>query len=157
MPLYCFRCDECGHEHAAEMSFAQHAEFTATDRGHFPGLGSDLPFSFAYGPDTVEWATSKAAGIACGQYRQVLRFSFARSMPEHFNHSLGTYVSNSGQAQSALSRQSDEMSARMGFDHTYELIDPSDAHAAGVTGEGLEATERRAVDDGRVETKAIFT
>lgn len=77
-----------------------------------------------------------------GHYQQVMSFHFNRSMPEHYNTSLGQYVSNEREAQSALSRASDEMSERMGFTHQYEFVDPTDPAAVGVTEEGLEATER---------------
>ena len=78
-------------------------------------------------------------------------------MPEHFNHSIGQYVSNESEAQSALSRQSDEMSERMGFTHKFELVDPSDPKTAGVTDAGLEATERRQREEGGTKPAAIFT
>lgn len=125
MPRYTFRCDECGAEIIEEMTFAQRERFDPAAIEH----------------DCV------------GGFAQVMRFAFARSMPEHFNHSLGTYLSSERAAKSELSRQSDEMSARMGFEHKYELVDPGDPASVGVTDAGMEATERRAVDEKRVEPK----
>ena len=126
MPTYKFRCDECGVERIEVMSFKEHAA-TRGNPGH--------------------WLLDPAAGCR-GILKQVFDFQFHRGMPEHYNASLGARVSTPGQIQSALSRQSDEMSARMGFDHHYELVDPHDPQSAGVTEQGMEETRKRARDTG---------
>lgn len=66
-------------------------------------------------------------------------------MPEHFNHAVGSYVSNEREFRDALKVMSEEQSYRVGIDHEYEYLSPADmadASAHGVTEEGLEATER---------------
>lgn len=115
MPLYTFRCASCSWECIEVMSFSEHTR-------HRPG-------------------THAGCG---GQFDQVLSLNFHRSLPEHFNHSIGSYVSNSAGLTTELSRKSDEMSERMGFAVKYETVDPRDT--PGVSEHGLEATERRAFD-----------
>jgi hypothetical protein len=66
-------------------------------------------------------------------------------MPEHFNHSVGEWVSNRRQFYDALKRRSDQSSARTGMDVDLQPLSPSDmAEAAshGVTEEGLDDTRR---------------
>ena len=135
MPVYRYRCDGCGDEQLVPMSFREH-EISKLDGGEM----------------------IHALSFRCGTYRQVLSFAFHRSMPEHFNSSLGTHISSSRQAKSALSRQSDEMAQRLGFTHSYEFIDPGDAASAGVNDKGMDATRARAVDEGRADlTSRTFT
>ena len=72
-------------------------------------------------------------------------FNVRNSLPEHFNHSVGSYVSNERQLRDALKVISDEQSARVGMDHNYEYLSPADmadASAHGVTEEGLDDTRR---------------
>lgn len=116
MPTYTYRCNQCGDERYQVMSFAEHDDFRPWDLPH---------------PD-------------CGVYHQVLSLNFHRSMPEHFNNSIGSYVSNPAELTTALSRKSDVMSERMGFAVKYETVDPRDT--PGVSEVGLEATEKRAFD-----------
>lgn len=123
MPLYKFECDRCGEQDLREMTFEDHDIFKRL-----------YPSGFAH---------AKTHCIT-GVFKQVYDFHFTRPMPEHYNHSLGQRVSNTAQVTSALSRQSDEASARMGFDHHYELVDPQDPASVGATDTGLEETERRA-------------
>lgn len=119
MPLYKLQCDACGEQDLREMTFEEHDAW----RFGLPELHCDE-----------------------GTMKQVLDFHFTRPMPEHYNSSLGQHVSSTREVTSALSRQSDEMSARMGFDHHYELVDPSDPSAVGANETGLEETERRKHD-----------
>lgn len=82
----------------------------------------------------------------CGQStRRDFSFGIARSIPEHFNHSVGMHVTNERQLRDALKVASEEASHRLGVDHNYEYLSPADmadASAHGVTGEGLDATAR---------------
>lgn len=133
MPLYTFRCSGCGDEFSEEMSFATHSTYTPPVH-RVPG----------------RHVTSLAH---CGDYRQVLRFSFARGMQEHFNASVGKHISSQRDMTSELSRLSDETSERMGFDHKFEAVDPSDPAAVGVTEQGISDTERRAVEEGKMKVK----
>lgn len=124
MPQYTYRCP-AGHEFAMVMTFEERDQMGAT--------------------------VSCPHHLALAQ--QVLSFSFHRGMPEHFNHSAGAYVTNSHALDSELSRQSDEMSERMGFTVAYEPIDGHDPAAHGVTDQGLDATRRQEVDSGAVAPK----
>lgn len=66
-------------------------------------------------------------------------------MPEHFNHSVGSYVSNERQLRDALKVASQEASRRSGMDTNYEFMSPADmadAGSHGVTDEGLEDSYR---------------
>ena len=66
-------------------------------------------------------------------------------MPEHFNHSVGSYVSNERQLRDALKVASAEASNRLGMDHDFQYMSPADmadASSHGVTEEGLDDTYR---------------
>lgn len=88
--------------------------------------------------------------IMCGSdcshtARRRFSFSIARSVPEHFNHSIGRYVHNEREIKDTLARQSDAASARLGIDHNFEYLSPadmSDRSAHGVTDDGMEETHR---------------
>ncbi len=150
MPTYRYRCNECGEESTLEMSFAAYDATRHLLYGHFPDshLGHQ-PCPVVFKPTNSPFHKDRA----CGQYKQVLSFAFQRSMPEHFNHSLGARIPNTRTAKSVLSRASDEATARTGVPHSYEFVDPREPASIGVGEKGLEATERRAVEDGRVEAK----
>lgn len=78
-----------------------------------------------------------------------------RSMPAHWNHSVGAFVRNEADFGDALKRKGDEMSERTGTDHRYTTADLDNC---GATDDGLEVTHRAARDSGRVEPKRrIFT
>jgi hypothetical protein len=66
-------------------------------------------------------------------------------MPEHFNYSVGQYVTNDHALKEEFKRLSEEQSARVGMDHDYEYVSPADMadmSAHGVTEEGLDDTAR---------------
>lgn len=78
-------------------------------------------------------------------------FFFKPDTPEHFNHSVGEYVSNERELRDALKRQSDEASERNGIEHNLEYLsrsDMSDFGAHGVTEEGLEESRKAWSDMG---------
>lgn len=128
MPTYTYRCSGCAKVRHETMTFEEHD--MTKKRGN--------PSHRLLEPS-----------ILCdGEFRQVigLGLSFARGTSDHYNHSLGECVRNDSDITSSLSRQSDEMSERMGFTVNYEPVDPRDPAAAGVTEQGLEATERRQFD-----------
>lgn len=135
MPTYKYQCDGCGAERLEVMTFAEHDKFFAGE--HWRSIECEK--------SVQDWL--------CGWWRQVYDFQFSRGMAEHFNHSLGTHVSTERAANDNLKRLADENSARHGYDHQYELVDPRDKDSVGVTDQGLEATEKRAVDEGRVQPK----
>ena len=66
-------------------------------------------------------------------------------MPEHFNTTVGGYVSNEREMRDALKRVRDEQSERLGIEHNYEYLtraEMADPSAHGVTDEGLDTTRR---------------
>jgi hypothetical protein len=82
----------------------------------------------------------------CGtQSTRMFSFNIAQSVPEHFNHSVGSYVSNERQLRDAIKVMSEEQSYRTGVEHDYEYLsrsDLADQGAHGVTEEGLDETRR---------------
>jgi hypothetical protein len=73
-------------------------------------------------------------------------------MPEHFNNSVGAYVSNERQLRDALKVASEEATYRLGTDHNYEYLSPADmadATSHGVTEEGLDESRRASYDAAR--------
>jgi DNA-directed RNA polymerase subunit RPC12/RpoP len=88
----------------------------------------------------------------CGaSARRLWSFNARPSMPDHFNHSLGRYVTNQRDLGDGFKRASDEASERMGIEHNFQPIDRADMadpSAHGVTDEGLEHT-RQVLHDAR--------
>ena len=82
----------------------------------------------------------------CGHLaRRQFIFNARLSNPEHFNHTVGGYVSNDYEIREAFKRLSDEQSERNGIEHNYEYLtraEMADPTALGVTNEGLEETMR---------------
>lgn len=74
-------------------------------------------------------------------------------MPEHFAHSVGKVVRGRKHFREELQRASDAATARTGVPHRFEPVDLRDREALGVTDEGLDATARRAVAEGRAEVR----
>lgn len=76
---------------------------------------------------------------------------------EHFNQSVGQYVTSDAQFRNELKVASDEASQRMGFDVNYQPLDPADTKAAcGVTDAGLEEQARRHRDLGWTERRQLW-
>lgn len=78
-------------------------------------------------------------------------FQFKPDTPEHFNHSIGQYVTNERELRDAIKRQSDEASERNGIEANMEFMtraDMADPSAHGVTDEGLEQSRREWRDMG---------
>lgn len=69
-------------------------------------------------------------------------FSFRRSMPEHFNSSIGSYISNERDFKDGLKAQSEAATLRTGIEHNFVPADISEPAAYGVTDEGLDSTYR---------------
>lgn len=70
--------------------------------------------------------------------RKFTVFAFKEPMPEHFNDSVGEYVTNERSFKDALKHKSDGMSERLGMDVNYQPIDWQDRKSLGVTDEGIE-------------------
>lgn len=65
-------------------------------------------------------------------------------MAEHWNTSVGAYITNEQQFADQLKIQSEQATLRTGIEHNFVPHDPRDAKAdLNVTEEGLEATYRR--------------
>lgn len=121
MPLYRFECDNCGFQDTVMMTFEQHDE----DR--------------ALGP--VGCARCIRGGEV-GKMRQVYDFHFNRGMTEHYSDQLDTYVTSERDWNDQLRRHADAYTARTGMETSFDIIDPNDPAAAGVTEVGLESQER---------------
>lgn len=76
-------------------------------------------------------------------YRSV---QLAPVMQEHYNPSVNAMVSSERQIVESFKRASDEYSARTGIEANFQPLDPKDAK---MTGDGLEATNRRRVAEGQ--------
>jgi hypothetical protein len=82
--------------------------------------------------------------------KRVYSFNPRLSIPEHFNYSVGAYVTNERTLRDAFKEQSDNQSERTGIEHSFEFLTRSemaDPSAHGVTGEGLDDTYRTRFDD----------
>jgi hypothetical protein len=90
-----------------------------------------ISFTFAKIGVTIPESCDGCGNI--GIVRSVSNINIALSMPDHFNASLGKYVSNHGQFKDGLKAKSEEMSARMGTDINYSEVDISDKKALGVS------------------------
>jgi predicted nucleic acid-binding Zn ribbon protein len=76
-------------------------------------------------------------------------FNLQPSFQEHFNNSLGQYVSNNRQFTDGLKIQSAEMSERMSQEVNLQPLSPAemmDASSHGVTEEGLYETRKQMHD-----------
>jgi hypothetical protein len=84
--------------------------------------------------------------MTCGAHpTRVWSFNHSRTVPEHFNNSVGEFVTNKRQFYDGLKRQSEASSIRTGIEHDFQPVDPTDmrdASAHGVTEEGLDSTRR---------------
>ena len=139
MPLYKFQCDECGERAMKEMTFAEHDEKTHKFDGKI----------YLSEPRYHECPEADVKG----NWMQVFDFVFKRGTPDHYNHTVDAYVTGERDFNDKLKMQSDAMSERMGFTVDYEMVDPGEPEAYGVTQDGIEETERRAVAEGRQEVK----
>ena len=91
MPLYTYRCENCGEQFSIVLTFAEHDDYRKVVSQH----------------------TSCAAQGFRADFLPVLGVNFIRPMQEHYNHSLDRYVANEREVNDELKRQSDAMSARM--------------------------------------------
>jgi DNA-directed RNA polymerase subunit RPC12/RpoP len=76
-------------------------------------------------------------------------FNLAPSFQEHFNNSLGEYVTNNRSFEDGLKRRSAEMSERMSQDVNYTPLSPAEMREAsshGVTEEGLYESRKQLHD-----------
>lgn len=121
MPMYRFQCDQCGTEDLQTMTFDEHDEYKRRHpNGHVvPHLG-----------------------CITGIFKQVFGVNVNLGMREHFSDQLGTNVTSDRDFNNTLKRQAEEYSARTGMEVSYDVVDPTDPGASGVTDAGLESQER---------------
>lgn len=124
MPSYEYECDGCGDRKSVTMSVAEYDEMKRN------GMALAVDEKHATGQ--------------CGHYSRVFeRINIMRDMPEHYSHQLESVVSGTRDFKKKLRQQEIDNSQRLGYDVHYETIDPTDPVAAGVTDEGMDATNRR--------------
>ena len=123
MPTYTYRCPWCNNE---------------WDR-FFPFDESDTPVYCSYDGCHAEKVLSIGA--------------FHRSMPAHYNMSVGKHVSNIREFKDDLKRASETASQRTGIAHNFTPIDMRDPAQTRATEDGLETTRKRETDTGQREAK----
>lgn len=141
MILYEFKCTKCGQT------------YTSTNRNL--RIAQDDPDRRV----CIE-RNGRGSSIICfGNLKRVFGFNLKRSMPEHFNNSVGKYVSNESKLRDEFKRLSETATARTGIPHNYVPVDPMDKETLGVTDEGLDATHddmvRRGEKDETSKRKVI--
>jgi predicted nucleic acid-binding Zn ribbon protein len=115
---YSYECQECGNE-------AIDTEFHPIGHPH-----------------------SRKCEACGGVLRRSVCFSIKRGMREHFNPTVGSYVSGERQFKDGLKRASESASIQTGTEHDYQPVDLRDMDALGVTDEGLEHTRKVRRDTG---------
>ena len=75
-------------------------------------------------------------------FKRVFGFALAPIMHEHFNNSVGKPISDMGKYREALKVKSAQDAERLGMDVNYQPIDMGDREALGVTGEGIDESNR---------------
>lgn len=88
-----------------------------------------------------------------GPVRRVFSVSFPKPMVEHWNSTVGKPIRTERQFADELKRASAETSERLGHEHRFVPIDPSQV---GATHEGLDNTFRQQVATGQRDTKLIL-
>lgn len=158
MPTYKFECSGCGERHQEYMTFEEHDARTM----HTVAGRVILRDQRA----AVHWVPSRRKNgriittRGCGVWEQVFNFNFGRPMPAHYSPFLDAHVTSRKHYDDLSKIQQEEMSARMGYDVSYDEIDPTDARAAGVKGDaGFESQEEARFYDGDAldaEDAALF-
>lgn len=116
--IYEFRCKSCG------------ADYSATTQRDKAAMESRIENGFNI--------------CDCnGMIRRVFSFSIKPTTPDHYNRSVGQYVTGDRQLRDAMKQQSDIATERTGIEHNFVPIDSRDKEALGVTSEGLAATYDR--------------
>lgn len=84
-----------------------------------------------------------------GKMVRVFSFSVAPMMQEHWNATVNKPIRSQQQFKDELKRMGEAASEYDGFEHDYQPVDPEDTKALGVTAEGLDATNRVRVKEGK--------
>lgn len=124
MPIYEFKCTRC------------HQRYETPNRDEKASCGVTLTGYDLSDPDDLQ----PYRPICAGTLKRVFSFSIGRSMPEHFNNSTGTYVTNKTQLADDFKRLSEAATERTGIPHNFVPVDPQDKETLGVTDEGLDST-----------------
>lgn len=101
----------------------------------------------------VSYSYDRADRIVCpvcdALAHRTWAFAVRLSMPDHYNHAAGQYVSNEAALTEAFHVQSEKATARTGIPHKFAAVHPSDKETLGITDEGLDATHDRNVQSGK--------
>jgi hypothetical protein len=87
------------------------------------------------------YATCDACGFE-GDFKRVFAVNIKPPMHEHFNHAVGKPISDMKQFRDELRRKSDLASEQTGIEHRYAPIDMNDRETLGVTGDGIDESNR---------------
>jgi hypothetical protein len=85
----------------------------------------------------------RTCDLCGGLLRRIVCFAFKRGMREHFNPTIGRYVTSSHDFAEGLKQASESASLASGLDHNFVPVDLRDPAACGVTDEGLDDTFRK--------------
>ncbi len=165
MAIYAYRCRHCGLEHDTQqradlidlphklpvemlvgrtlirddgqafdvMEVTEHHVVVDSGRGPVNLSRPGFDYSMVY----------FTAGALCpGEMRRVWAVALERPMMEHFNTTVGKPISDGKKFVNELNRLSDQYSERSGVESKFVPTDPNDHKALGVTGEGLDSTNR---------------
>lgn len=119
MQIYAYKCPQCGQT------------YDTTD-GPMDRL--PLPCSVCEHP---------------GPLHRSFQLQVQRPMLEHWNATLHKPISDMRQFKDGLKAQGEAAAEYTGIETDYQPIDPSDTKALGVTGEGLDETNRVRVREGK--------
>lgn len=87
-----------------------------------------------------------------GELKRKFSFSVERPMQEHINSTTKQPVSSMRQFREQLKKMGDDYTKRTGIEVNYQPVDPDPAKLK-VTGEGLDATNRKRVEAGLTPVK----
>lgn len=123
MPVYGFRCPECGTEFDTYAKIADYDPYSAQ-----PCIDCGTPAKRRY--DTPP--------------------PFKMPMPDHYNMSAGQYVSGEKHLRDVFKRKSDEATERTGIPHNFVPVDLRDTERVGITdATGLGATQDQRHNEGK--------
>lgn len=72
------------------------------------------------------------------------------------NLTTGRVETDARKMQHYLNQRAEEEGERLGMTLDYQIVDPTDHDALGITDEGIDATHDRAVKDGRKDSRGRF-
>lgn len=127
--MYEYKCPECDQRY-----LTQHVRADRLYR-------TEMPTSACINHDT-----------ACsydGPFVRVFSFSVKPMMQEHWNATVNKPIRSEQHFRDELKRMGEAASEYDGFDHDYQPVDPEDTKSLGVTAEGLDATNRVRVKEGK--------